>query len=330
MCTAITYQADDFYFGRTLDYARTFGEQITVTPRRFAFTFGQVPALTRHYAMIGMAHVRRGFPLYYEAVNEKGLAIAGLNFPESAVYHSPAPGCNNIAQFELIPWLLGQCADTAQALALLQTATLTDTAFDAHLPPARLHWLLADKARTLTLEPLHAGLHIAENPAGVLANEPPFAQQMFRLNDYMALSPHMPENRFAPQLALHACSSGMGALGLPGDTSSGSRFVRAAFARANAPVCRTEPSCVGQFFHMLDTVSQCRGCSLDADGGDVITQYTCCCNTRTGRYYYTTYDNRQISAVDLHAQPLDGSELICFRPVSSEHIHAQNRSQTEK
>ena len=107
MCTAATYQTRDFYFGRNLDYECSYGEQVVVVPRNFPFALRHGGELARHYAMIGMAHVAGGYPLFYDAVNEKGLCIAGLNFVGNAVYGKPQAGCENIAVFELIPWLLG-------------------------------------------------------------------------------------------------------------------------------------------------------------------------------------------------------------------------------
>ena len=79
MCTCITYENGDFYFGRNLDLEYTFGEKVVVTPRNYPFSFQCLPAMNHHYAMIGMATVMEDFPLYAEAVNEKGLGIAGLN-----------------------------------------------------------------------------------------------------------------------------------------------------------------------------------------------------------------------------------------------------------
>ena len=86
MCTAATYETEDFYFGRTLDYEFSYGDEVTVTPRNYCFHFRNVSILRCHYAMIGMAHIAENYPLYYEAVNEKGLGMAGLNFVGNAVY----------------------------------------------------------------------------------------------------------------------------------------------------------------------------------------------------------------------------------------------------
>ena len=325
MCTAATYQTRDFYMGRTLDYEFSYGDQITVTPRNYPFSFLHMPSVSHHYAMIGMACVMDDYPLYYEAFNEKGLGIAGLNFVGNAVYFDPKPEKDNIAQFELIPWLLGSAASVAEARTLLAGATITYTPFSDKFPPAQLHWLIADRNEAITVESTATGLHIYDNPAGVLTNNPPFDMQMFRLNDYMQLSPKQPENRFSDALALRTYSRGMGALGLPGDLSSASRFVRAAFVRAHAVSGEDENASVSQFFHILGAAEQPRGCCEVAEGKYEITIYTSCCNADRGIYYYTTYDNSRISAVDMHAENLDAKTLARFAPVTESQILYQNR-----
>ena len=108
MCTAATYKTKDFYFGRTLDYEFSYGDQIVITPRNYAFNFRHVGDMKNHYAIIGMAHVAEDYPLYYDAMNEKGVAMAGLNFVGNAVYAEIKPDVENIAQFEFIPWILSQ------------------------------------------------------------------------------------------------------------------------------------------------------------------------------------------------------------------------------
>lgn len=325
MCTAITYQTKQLYFGRTLDYECSYGEQVTVTPRNYPFDFRHAGPVHTHYAMIGMAHVADGYPLYYDAVNEKGLCMAGLNFVGNAVYAQPKPDRTNIAQFEFIPWLLGRCASVAQVRTELSKLNLTGTPFSAALPAAQLHWLIADQKEAVTIESAADGLHVYENPVGVLTNNPPFEQQLFNLNNYMQLSPKQPENRFSESLPLHCYSRGMGALGLPGDLSSMSRFVRAAFTKLNAVSDGTEQGSVSQFFHILGAVEQQRGCCEVAEGQYERTIYTSCCNADMGVYYYSTYDNRCLTAVDLHREDLDGSTLATYPLVTEQQILWQNR-----
>lgn len=324
MCTAATYQTKDFYFGRTLDYEFLYPSEVTIAPRNFQFRFRNLDVMDSHYAIIGMAFVNDGFPLFYDAVNEHGLAIAGLNFVGNAVYSNVIDGKDNVAQFELIPWILGQCRDLLQVRKLLCQINITNTAFSEKLPPSQLHWIISYKGESITLESVRDGLKIYDNPAGVLTNNPPFPEQMFNLNNYMHLSPKSPANSFSKDLELETYSRGMGALGLPGDLSSMSRFVRVAFVKMNSLSEESEEKSVSQFFHILNCVDQQRGC-CELDGGKhEITIYTSCCNTDKGIYYYTTYDNHQINAVKLHGVELDSRELIRYSLLLDESINYQN------
>lgn len=324
MCTAATYKTKDFYFGRTLDYDFSYGEEITITPRNYVFSFKHLEKLKQHYAMIGMAHVEDDYPLYYEAVNEKGLGMAGLNFVGNAVYGKEIKGKENVATYELIPWILGKCATVREARTLLENINLVDTPFNENLPVAQLHWILADREEVITLESVKEGLRIYDNPVGVLANNPPFEEQMFQLNNYMHLSPKSPKNSFSRELPLHIYSRGMGALGLPGDLSSQSRFVRAAFVKMNSVSGDSEVESVAQFFHILGSVDQQRGCCELEDGKYEITIYTSCCNTDKGIYYYNTYENHQITAVHLDRENLDGELLVRYPMIREEQIYNQN------
>ena len=324
MCTAATYQTKGFYMGRTLDYEFSYGDEITVTPRNYEFQFRHMGSVSSHYAMIGMAHVAGDYPLYYDAMNEKGLGMAGLNFVGNAVFQEVDDTRNNVAQFEFIPWILCQCATLEEAKKLLSRMNLVGTPFSPQLPTTQLHWLIADKTGSLTVECMADGLHIYDNPVGVLTNNPPFDKQLFHLNDFMHLSPKQPENTFSQDLNLQSYSRGMGALGLPGDLSSASRFVRVAFTKLNSRSGNSENESVSQFFHILGSVDQQRGCCEVADGKYEITLYTSCCSADTGIYYYTTYENHQISGVDMYRENLDGDTLTRYPLINGEQIHMQN------
>ena len=324
MCTAATYQTKGFYMGRTLDYEFSYGDEITVTPRHYEFQFRHMGSVSSHYAMIGMAHVAGDYPLYYDAMNEKGLGMAGLNFVGNADFQEVDDTRDNVAQFEFIPWILCQCATLEEAKKLLSRMNLVGTPFSPQLPTAQLHWLIADKTGSLTVECMTDGLHIYDNPVGVLTNNPPFDKQLFHLNDFMHLSPKQPENTFSQDLNLQTYSRGMGALGLPGDLSSASRFVRVAFTKSNSRSGDSENESVSQFFHILGSVDQQRGCCEVANGKYEITLYTSCCSADTGIYYYTTYENHQISGVDMYRENLDGDTLTRYPLINGEQIHMQN------
>ena len=324
MCTAITYQTKDHYFGRNLDLEYSYSETVTVTPRNYPFHFRKMGMMQTHYAMIGMAYVVEDYPLYYDATNETGLSMAGLNFPGNACYHEIQESRDNVSPFEFIPWVLGQCANLEAAQRLLARLNLAQIPFSEQLPLSPLHWIIADRSGSLVVESMQDGLRIHPDPVGVLTNNPPFDYHMTHLNQFLNLTPKEAASRFSDKLELQPFSKGMGALGLPGDLSSASRFVRAAFVKLNSVSGDTESESISQFFHILNSVAMPRGCVRPGEGEYEITQYTSCCNTDRGIYYYTTYENSQIAAVALHAENLDGRELVRYPLIGGQQIHAQN------
>lgn len=302
MCTAISWPGSVHCFGRNLDLERSYGEVVAVTPRNYPLPLRNGETLRRHHAMIGMAHVAVGYPLYYEATNERGLSMAGLNFPVSAVYHSYRQEKTNLAPFELIPWLLGSCATLAEARSALENLNICAENFSPQLPATPLHWLIADQTGALTVESTADGLHIYENQPRVLTNEPPFPFHRTNLRCYCGLT---------AQPVGGGPGRGSGTIGLPGGLDSVSRFIRAAFTAANALPGKDEAGTVSQFFHLLDTVAQTAGCVRLPDGSCQHTLYSCCC-TDSGVYYYTTAANRSLTAVDMHRQDLESSTVVCF------------------
>ena len=325
MCTAATYETKAFYFGRNLDLEYSYEESVSVTPRNYPFTFKMADPLKSHYAMIGMSFVQDNYPLYYEATNEKGLSMAGLNFVGNAVYNKePVVGRDNIAPFEFIPWILGQCDCLADVRTLLAKIRLVDTPFNDKLPNSQLHWMIANREGCIVVESMADGLHIHENYVGVLTNNPPFSFQMEHLANYMLLSPKPPANHFCPKIPLEPYSRGMGAIGLPGDWSSESRFVHAAFTRLNSVSGEGETESVMQFFHILESVAMPSGCVDMGNGKFEITIYSSCCNADTGVYYYTSYLNGGLTAVDMHRVDLEGTTLRSYPLVQQPQVFFQN------
>lgn len=317
MCTAITYTTKDHYFGRTFDWEVSYGEKITFTPRNYPFVFRKMPKMESHYAMLGIAVVVKEYPLYYDAVNEAGLGMAGLNFPNNTDYKDLREDKENITPFELIPWILGQCATVREARKKLEQINLVKISFSEQFPLSPLHWIIADKEESITVECVKEGLKVYDNPVGVLTNNPPFDMQLFYLSNFMQISRNEPQNFFADGLELVPYSRGMGGIGLPGDWSSASRFVKAAFTKMNSLSGESEEESVSQFFHILGSVEQIRGCILlekRDDGQDIyeISIYTSCCNLDKGVYYYKTYDNSSVSCVDMHKEDMDGAGLVVY------------------
>ncbi len=325
MCTALSIHTNDHYFGRNLDLDRSYGEEVCIMPRRFPLTFRQMGMWKEHYAIIGMATVAEGLPLFYEAANEYGLAMAGLNFPGNAYYAPLDEKKDNIAPFELIPWILGQCKTVADAEGLLTRINLANIPFSEQLPSSPLHWMISSGERSIVVEAMKDGLHIYEDPVGVLTNNPPFPYQLENWERYKHLRVDNNEIKREEELPYVTYCQGLGAVGLPGDVSSMSRFVRMTFGREHAVCDGDELSSVSQFFHLLSSVEMIRGLCKTDEGTWDITGYSACINTDRGLYYYTTYDNRRISCVDLHRSDLNGSTVIRYPLLTEQSIRYQNR-----
>ena len=321
MCTAVTYKN---YFGRNLDLEYSYKETVTITPRNYPFKFCKVDDINSHYAIIGMAFVCDSYPLYYDAINEKGLGIAGLNFPGNACYMECVSDKKNIAPFEFIPYVLSLCSNILEVKKLLKEINIAKINFSDDLVASPLHWIICDKESSITVECVADGLKVYDNPVGVLTNNPTFDIQMFNLNNYMSLSIEPPVNNFAKNLNFDVYSRGMGALGLPGDLSSVSRFVKATFTKMNSLSKDTENESVSQFFHILGSVEQQRGCVHMGEDKYEITIYSSCCNLDKGIYYYKTYDNSQITMVDMYKEDLDGSSLVSYDLIKEQQIYKQN------
>lgn len=303
MCTAISFLTKEHYFGRNLDLEYSYNETVTITPRNFAFHFRHEESFKNHYALIGMAYVQDNYPLYYDATNEKGLSMAGLNFPENADYKPIASGRDNITPFEFIPWVLAQCESLEEAKKLLAKLNLVNEDFSPALPLTPLHWIISDRTASITVESTKAGFKLHANPLGVLTNNPPFDQQIANWNQY--------HSKYCPSL-------------LPGDLSSESRFIRAACLKHNSICDGSETESVSQFFHFLSNLEYVKGCQRAENDSYKITVYSSCCNTDEGIYYYKTYWNSQISAVNMHHEDLNGNQLISFPLVKTPQYHWQN------
>ena len=312
MCTAVSLPGAPHLFGRTLDLEDSCGASVVIMPRAFRFATSRFPEAPEPVAIIGVARLQDGQPLYFDAVNEHGLAIAALHFPGNAVYLPPKAEAHNVPSYALIPWLLRRCRSVSEARALLQRTNVTAAAFSEALPPSPLHWLLADGKESLVIEPTAAGLQLYDNPVGILTNNPPFPCQLTRLQDYAHLTAAASENAY---------SKGLGAVGLPGDFSSPSRLSRAAFVKKHLSKADHATAHITRFFHLMDAVTVPIGCVQNAEGAPFFTQYTACADTQSATYYFTTHQNRRIRAVPLTDAAKNATAPICISMDSGEDIN---------
>lgn len=324
MCTCISFKTKDSYFGRNLDLECRFGEKVVITPRNYEFKLRRENSFKTKYAMIGMATVVDDYPLYAEASNEKGLSIAGLYFPDDAYYNNEEKDKINITPFELTPWILGNFETIEELKNVLNNVNLINISFSQKLQLTPMHFMISDKEKSIVLEQTKEGLKIYDNEVGVLTNSPEFSYHLINLNNYLNLMPNFAENRFTDKIELKAYSNGMGTFGLPGDTSSSSRFIRATFNKLNSVCEEDEQASISQFFHILDSVSMIRGSTITKNNKYDITNYSCCINLDKGIYYYKTYENSQITAIKMNENNMNSKELVIYELIEKEQINYIN------
>lgn len=289
-----------------MDIDCSFGEHLVVSAR----------GVTRHYqhledtaaagrTLIGMASVVQDTALYAEAMNEDGLYCAGLNFPRTAHYGQPLKGRINLAPYELIPYLL------THAQELLTRINLCDTPFVPGLPVAPMHFFFSDGTQHLVIEPQVDGLHVYEDDIAVLTNNPPYPTQRANLENYLHLRR---ANEGGGILPASPYGEGLAMVGLPGDYSPMSRYVRTAILKASLEQVGAEesPHPEAEVMHLLHAVSMVRGSVITAAQNYDITRYCVCFSTETGTCTFHTYDNVQPYAVSFSDHDLDGEELQVY------------------
>ncbi len=317
MCTAISLNN---FFGRNLDNEFSFEESVAITPRNYELKFRLEKTIQKHFSFIGTAYVKDGYPLYYDGTNEKGLSVAGLSFYEAEYSKNECEGKYNISPFEFIPWLLSQCEDIKSAKKLIENTNLIAINYSDDLPLTPLHFIVSDINSSIVAEPIKGEIKLHENVFGVLTNSPEFPFHEFTLSLYTNLSNEPRTQTFPKEKAFTPYSKGLGALGLPGDFSSLSRFVKAVFLKNFSPEKETK---VTHFFRLLESVSMPSG-AVKTEKGFEKTIYTSCCETKKGVYYYKTYFGSRITAVNMYNENLDGESVISYPFRNEEDILFEN------
>ncbi|MBS5854440.1 MAG: choloylglycine hydrolase [Clostridia bacterium] len=320
MCTCINFKTKDNYFGRNLDLEYRFNEKVVITPRNYKFNLKNGTSITSKYSMIGMATVVSNYPLYAEATNEKGLSMAGLYFPKNACFFKEEDNKLNLSPYELILYFLGLYSSISEIKKDIANLNITNTPFSKEMPVSDLHWMISDESECIVIEQMEDGLKVYNNPIGVLTNNPPFEYHLNNINNYSNLSPYNSENTFSNKINLNQYGQGMGAIGLPGDNSPASRFIRASFNKLNSKCEDDEKSSVTQFFHILDSVSMVQGTTITKENKNDITTYSCCINTSKGIYYYKTYTNNQIIAIKMSEKEKNNKYLSIFDLIEEQQI----------
>ncbi len=317
MCTAICTSLKSSYLGRTLDVDYSYREKCVIIPRNYNLNFLHGGTVSHHSAIVGTAAEIDGVPLLYDGMNEEGLSVAALDFSGIASYKSVSETSLSLASFELIPYILSSFKSTKEAVEGLKHLVITDEGFSENLPPAPLHWILYDGKSCACIEPLSCGVKIFANAAGVMTNAPELPYHIKNLSNYMHLSPKPAKNSFAPEIEINAYSAGYSAIGLPGDSSSASRFVRAVYNKSNILTRGDMLSELNGSFHLLNSVEQICGCTISERERPVSTLYSVVYDLNEGMCFYKSYKNSRIRAVKIDAGVENATEPV-FYPIYSE------------
>ncbi len=340
MCTALSLLSKDkHYFGRNNDLEYQWGQEIVITPRNYVWDYKYQPSAKCQHAIIGMAYNlplgNKKYPLYAECANEKGLAAAGLNFPSNAFYpeHGAIKGAFELAPYELIPYVLSNFSTVKEVQAWLAKVNLqlVNTPIIPQIPPAPLHVIFYDKNDDcITLEPTKDGLKIYDNELGILTNNPPFDWQLQNLAFYQNLGVEQKTESTWVKYKSMPFGQGFASVGMPGDWTPPSRFVRTAFLKAVSDGIKENEAALTQFFHILDNVAMVKGSIRFPSHqpgvvSEDITLYTSCIDLEESIFYYKTYFNNQIEAVCLMNENLDSLEPIAYPFAQKQSIKFLNK-----
>jgi choloylglycine hydrolase len=330
-CTGITIKPRDgsIIFARTLEFATDLKSSIIVVPRGREYVGtapGDTPGLhwKTKYGTIGANAF--DMPVVVDGINEKGISVGLFYFPGFAKYQEvKAEDVGRaLAPWEIGSYLLGTCTDVKEAVAaaksvLVGSVVQKDMGF---VPP--VHVIVTDvSGKSVVLEYVAGGLKVHDNPLGVMSNAPTFDWHMTNLSNYVTMSP---KNVVEIDLAgkeIKGLGQGSGMLGLPGDFTPPSRFVRAvAFSKTALPVEKAKDGVI-QAFHILNQFDIPKGAAEGIEHGKEVADYTLwtsAADLKNLRYYFRTYDNSRIRMVDMKAMDLDAHEIRTISMEGDEQI----------
>ena len=292
MCTCLFIKSRKSYFGRNMDIHYFFNEKVIFVPRKYPITYKKIKTNDNHYSIIGIGTNIKGYPFFADAINEKGLSIAGLNFLNNAKYFSFQEEKINITPYELPLFLLSACKNIKEVKELLYNINLLNNNFSKDIPLAELHFMVSDKNESIVIESTVDGLKIFDNKYGVLTNNPEFTYHINNLQNYLNLTIKDPISK-----DINPISYGQGLIGLPGDYSSMSRFIKIYFLQKNIYLSKENQN-INQFFYCLDSVLMPKG--LVKVGRDYeYTRYSVCYDLIDKILHIKTYENRCIRKYEI-------------------------------
>mgnify|MGYP001033497461 FL=1 len=309
-CTGITLKAKDgaYVVARTIEWGGSnLNSRYVVVPRGYSqhsYTPQGTDGMefTARYGYVGMAVEQEEFVA--EGLNEAGLSAGLFYFPGYGRYEAfdASKKSSSIADLQLVPWILGSCATVEEVKAAVGKVHVVAVYPDA----STVHWRFADASgRQLVLEIIDGEPIFYENELGVLTNSPGFEWQLTNLNNYVNLYPGAAPSQMLGALRLSPFGAGSGFLGIPGDITPPSRFVRAAFYQTSAPEQATAADAVTQCFHILNNFDIPIGIETDRGGKPTdipsATQWTAVTDVKNRVIYYRTMYDSNIRAFDLRS-----------------------------
>lgn len=334
MCTGIRLSASDnsVIHARTMEFAVDVESNVIVSPRGFARKGTTLDgkaglAWKTKYANVGANAL--GMPIVVDGLNEMGLAIGLFYFPGYAGYmaYDPAKADKTLAPWELGSWILDNCASVSQVRRAIGDVVVADVVLEQwkFVPP--VHFVVHDvTGESIVIEYVGGKLNIHENPLGVMSNSPTFDWHMTNLNNYVNFSMTNAPAQEIGGVPLIAFGQGSGMLGLPGDFTPPSRFVRAAAFSHSVLPSKTGRDAVIQAFHILNQFDIPKGAARDHEKdehGNVLADYTIwtsASDLKAKQFHFRTYENSQIRMVDLTKVDLDAKDLVTFSMTGSEVI----------
>ena len=316
MCTALSFKSPfGTFFGRNMDLAWNFNQTPIFIPRNAKYLDRVcMEFISPGRAILGMGTLIDGHPSMAEAMNEDGLACAGLNFARYAVWaNTPLKDKHNLAPYDFILWVLANHKNVSELKAEISKIEFVDVPINENVPCPTLHWMISDsKGESIVVEKTVEGIKVHSNPVHVMTNDPCFDWHLTNLREYLKLSPMHPKNTSWSDEPLSALGLGAGTLGMPGDFASVSRFVRSAFACSHIPEFENYDEAVSHCFNMLSYAAMVKGCVKTPEDKDDLTLYSSCMDQTNCLYYYKTCSNSRINAISMKNEDMNGNEIKCF------------------
>lgn len=316
MCTSLTYQTTtgDQFLARTMDFAFELGGRPVAIPRHHHFNSATNAAgFDAPYSFVGTGRDLNGY-VFVDGVNEHGVSAAALYFAGMAHYaDAPVDGKVNLASHEVLMWILGNVKSTAELGDRLAELNITEAAAPLLNIVVPLHWIISDRTgATYVLEQEADGIHYMKNPVGVMTNTPDFNWHLKNLSNYVQLQPTPHPDRQYGDLDVSAFGPGSGALGMPGDYTSVSRFVRTVFMRQHTEAVDTDAAAVNALSHMLNSVEIPKGVKIKADGSADYTQYRAYMSMNEPAFYIQPYADQTITRVALTTELMTAAQPTEF------------------